>query len=358
MFLVMSRENNRFVVVKLFESGKSAADIVQLLGMPRRTVYDAINRYKELGTTADRLRRGRPLTVTTRENVEKLRRRIRRNPGKSIRKLARELKMKRESVRLMVRKKLKLRSYKLGMGHYLDDRMKRIRLVNAQRLLKKKSCGPIVFTDEKVFTIERAVNRQNHRQLLRNSIGWIQNFLLFHTNNEFLEKSPVQRRHFPKSVMVWAGICKNGKTPLVFVERGVKINADTYQKCILRDILMPWSRQHFKNGRWTLQQDWAPAHSAKSTMNFCELNKIAVWDKTLWPSNSPDLNPMDFAIWSILEQKACTTNHRTIDSLKRALQKAWDEISENTLAAIVKNFRKRLKACVAADGGHFENLLK
>lgn len=166
------------------------------------------------------------------------------------------------------------------------------------------------------------------------------------------------RRHFPKSVMVWAGITSSGKTPLVFVERGVKINANVYQERILRDVVKPWSQRHFKKRRWTFQQDWAPAHSAKSTMNFCEAHFPNTWGKDLWPANSPDLNPMDFSVWGILESKACATNHTTVESLKRALQKAWDEIPKKMLANIVNNFRRRLEACVAAEGGNFEHLLK
>lgn len=40
--------------------------------------------------------------------------------------------------------------------------------------------------------------------------------------------------------------CKTGKTPLSFVECGVKTNAECYQNQILRDVL-PWSRQHYEN---------------------------------------------------------------------------------------------------------------
>uniref|UniRef100_A0A914EQB4 Uncharacterized protein n=1 Tax=Acrobeloides nanus TaxID=290746 RepID=A0A914EQB4_9BILA len=39
---------------------------------------------------------------------------------------------------------------------------------------------------------------------------------------------------------------------------------------------------------------------------------------------------------------------------KRALKKAWNEITLDTLVKIVDNFSKRLKACVDAKGGHFE----
>ena len=65
-------------------------------------------------------------------------------------------------------------------------------------------------------------------------------------------------------------------------------------------------------------------------------------------------DPLDYSIWSILEQKACAKPHKTVESLKRALIKAWDEIPVETLAKTVDNFPKRLKACVEAEGGHFE----
>lgn len=181
----MSSKDNRIAIIALFESGKSPADIVKTLPVPRRTVYAAIKRYKELGTTDDRPRKGRPVTATTPENQNKLRHRIRRNPGKSMRKLAKEMKIGRESIRKMVRNNLKCRSYKLGMGHYLDERMKHVRLVNAQRLLKKKTFCSILFTDEKIFTVERAVNRQNDRQILRNSQGLFRIFCSFELTMDF-----------------------------------------------------------------------------------------------------------------------------------------------------------------------------
>uniref|UniRef100_A0A914BWI9 Uncharacterized protein n=1 Tax=Acrobeloides nanus TaxID=290746 RepID=A0A914BWI9_9BILA len=72
-----------------------------------------------------------------------------------------------------------------------------------------------------------------------------------------------------------------------------------------------------------------------------------------WPPNSSDLNPLDYAVWSILEEKACQKPHPNVESLKKALKKAWKETLD-TLVKIVDNFPKRLKACIDAKGGHFE----
>lgn len=158
----------------------------------------------------------------------------------------------------------------------------------------------------------------------------------------------------PSSVMVWAGVTANGKTPLVFIEKGVKINASYYQKSIIKAVLEPWAKLHFKGEDWTLQQDWAPAHKAKGSIALCKKLFPKIWDRELWPPYSPDLNPMDFAIWPILEQKACSVQHRNLESLKAALLKAWAEIPTEQLSAAISSLPDRLSACVKAQGGHFE----
>ena len=42
---------------------------------------------------------------------------------------------------------------------------------------------------------------------------------------------------------------------------------------------------------------------------------------------SPDLNPLDYAIWGILENKNATS-HPNIGSLKSAIEEEWNKMSE------------------------------
>ncbi|KAK0394707.1 hypothetical protein QR680_000887 [Steinernema hermaphroditum] len=186
----------------------------------------------------------------------------------------------------------------------------------------------ILFTDEKIFTVQPHRNSQNQRELLPKG------------SPRVVKRENV---HFPQSIMVWGGISGLGKTKLVFVPKGAKINADTYRELILEGAVIPWAQENAENIEWSLQQDWAPAHGAKKTLQW-----------TFGLQNSPDLNPLDFSVWGIMEQKACAVKHKSVGSLKRALEKAWDEISPEMIAAILKNFRKRLDACIAARGSHFE----
>ncbi|EYC16834.1 hypothetical protein Y032_0032g2521 [Ancylostoma ceylanicum] len=44
-----------------------------------------------------------------------------------------------------------------------------------------------------------------------------------------------------------------------------------------------------------------------------------------WPANSPDLNPLGYLIWGILESVTCAKPHSTVGALKRDLSKAWND---------------------------------
>ena len=50
------------------------------------------------------------------------------------------------------------------------------------------------------------------------------------------------------------------------------------------------------------QQDGAPAHRARDTVAFLERETPHFIPPTLWPPNSPDLNPVDYSIWSMLQE--------------------------------------------------------
>ena len=83
---------------------------------------------------------------------------------------------------------------------------------------------------------------------------------------------------------------------------------------------------------WTWQQDGAKAHTARASIQF-------LWQSTDfieledWPSKSPDLNVMDYCIWSLLltETQNCRCNINSIDDLKTCLGRAWNDMPQVTL---------------------------
>ena len=83
--------------------------------------------------------------------------------------------------------------------------------------------------------------------------------------------------------MVWAGVTSDGRTPLVFIPQGVKINQYIYRESILESILKPWAQKHFGSRPWTFQQDSVPAHRARATQEWCKQNCPAYISSDEWP---------------------------------------------------------------------------
>jgi len=92
---------------------------------------------------------------------------------------------------------------------------------------------------------------------------------------------------------------------------------------------------------------------AKMTQEWLRRNVPAFISIKDWPLGSPDLNPWDYKLWAVLEDMGCQKCHNNLDSLKRSLVKAAAEIPLETRAAIAE-WPERLKACVKAEGCHFE----
>jgi len=48
---------------------------------------------------------------------------------------------------------------------------------------------------------------------------------------------------------------------------------------------------------------------------------------------------------------------KTVPEFKNALQLIWTALQERAIDNSVKDYRKRLQACVSANNGNFENLI-
>jgi len=73
--------------------------------------------------------------------------------------------------------------------------------------------------------------------------------------------------------------------------------------------------------------------------------------------NSPDLNPVDYAIWRILQERVYRCQIRDVDHLKDRLIEEWRRFDQNIIDTAVNQWRDRLRKCVRAKGGHVEHLI-
>jgi hypothetical protein len=72
---------------------------------------------------------------------------------------------------------------------------------------------------------------------------------------------------------------------------------------------------------------------------------------------SPELNPLDYKLWAVLEDKACQKCHNNQDSLKRSLVKAVAEIPLETVRATIAEWPESLKVCVEAEGSLLSGII-
>ena len=97
-----------------------------------------------------------------------------------------------------------------------------------------------------------------------------------------------------------------------------------------------------------------PARKAKTTQEWLQRKVLAFISAEDWPSGSPDLKPLDYKLRAVLEDMDCQKCHNSLDCLKRSLVKAAAEIPLETVSAAIAEWPEGLKACVRAEGGHFE----
>ena len=69
--------------------------------------------------------------------------------------------------------------------------------------------------------------------------------------------------------MGFVGVSRMGKTGVIFIESGAKVNSLYYRERVVGEGLLPDIRAKCRQlYTWTLQQDGAPPHTAKNTLGL------------------------------------------------------------------------------------------
>ena len=69
------------------------------------------------------------------------------------------------------------------------------------------------------------------------------------------------------------------------------------------------------------------------------------------------LNPVDYKVWSVLQEQVYRVKVNDVDELCQHIQTVWEELDQCIIDKAIKQWRTRLRACVEAEGGHFEHKL-
>jgi len=75
----------------------------------------------------------------------------------------------------------------------------------------------------------------------------------------------------------------------------------------------------------------------------------------MWPPNSPDLNPVDYSIWGILQHRVYRSQIHDAKELKERLLSEWRLLDHTIIVSVIAQWHSNLNACVCVNGGHFEH---
>jgi len=119
-------------------------------------------------------------------------------------------------------------------------------------------------------------------------------------------------------------------------------------------------------GVFHLPAGWSAAHRARETVELLKVRAVELLKEvtpdfiqpSLWPPNSPDPNPVDYAIWRIMQERVYNKgNIANVEELRLRIVDEWERLDQRIIDGAVKEWRKRLRACAAAERGQFEHEL-
>ena len=147
------------------------------------------------------------------------------------------------------------------------------------------------------------------------------------------------------SVMVWAGICHDGRTQPKIVQG--KLNAVKYRDVILDPTVLPFLQQrNFDN---IFQHDIARCHVGRVCQDFLNQNHIRVLH---WPALAPNLSPIEH-LWDELGRRVPPSKPpETLQELREELVHEWNNIPQAFIQRFIGSMRRRCEDVIAARGGH------
>ena len=196
----------------------------------------------------------------------------------------------------------------------------------------------LIWSDEKLFTVEAVANKQSKRFNARSSRD-----LLVDVRCHF-------RRQKPVWVMVWAAVASDGRQICFCLRwwRRESRQPSLFEHGVGKSFSLP-HRIFCEQLRLQRERCFNSHSECDQEVIQGSFPRLLIWVKQLWPPLSPHINPMGFAVWSIVETDVSTCSHPKMDSLKAAIQSVWTKFNEE----VVRRSCASVKACFKT---HDQNL--
>ena len=358
-------DNERLKV--LVDEGKSARAIARAnasRGWSISTVKRKVKELKKGGEISRKAGQGRPHVHNHDAAAATMAAMVSAGKETSVSDMAKKCKMSKSTARRILQHRLKFKSVKKVQSKRMSEktRQKRVERATALKKALEGSNGidlkKIWWSDESFFRLNQDPTNRNNDRI------WIPK----HCRKADVPASEIVREVAGpmKGVMVTLSVnYEKGAIAPQIITPGIKICADTYKQS-LEDHIFPHIEAAYlatPTGNsdaksWIWMQDGASSHTATGVAAYLDkyLGKKR-WIRD-WPPSSPDLNPLDFSLWSVLKSRVYESKADTLPQLKALAMQAAQELGPNLIKEAIAQVPRRLELLLECEGKAFEYKMK
>ena len=298
-------------IVAKHENGIGYRRISQLLNLPVSTIGGIIRKWKQHHSTINRPRTGAPRKISD-QGVRRILRRVAKEPRTTRKELQKDLEAAGTTVTERTVGNALHRHGLCARSARKTPLLKKRHVEARLRFAKQHLDKPVNYWEHVLWSDETKIElfgcHTTHHV-------WRRNGTAHHPNNTI----PTVK-FGGGSIMVWGCFSSRGTGRLHIIEG--TMNGAMYRE-ILEMNLLPSTRMLRMRRGWTFQQDNDPKHTAKDTRNWFQRKKINLLE---WPSQSPDLNPIEH-LWKHLKIQIHKRAPRNLQDLKTICVEEWAKIT-------------------------------
>ncbi|KAK3522393.1 hypothetical protein QTP86_008933 [Hemibagrus guttatus] len=332
-------KDTRNKIVDLHQAGKTESAIGKQLGVKKSTVGAIIRKWKTYKTTDNLPRSGAPRKISP-HGVKMITRTVRKNPRTTRGDLVNDLQRAGTKVTKAIISNTLRRQ---GLKSCSAKRVPLLKPVHVRACLKfarehlddpEEDWENVIWSDETKIELFgknstcRVWRRKNAELHPKNTIPTV--------------------KHGGGNIMLWG--CFSAKGPGRLIRVKERMNGAMYRKILSKNLLPSARALKMKRG-WVFQHDNDPKHTARATKEWLRKKHFKVLE---WPSQSPDLNPIE-NLWRELKIRVAQRQPQNITALEEICMEEWAKLPATVCKNLVATYRKRLTSVIANKGFYEQN---